>query len=667
MREQLQERCAVLVATAVDQVFDYALPPGVAVSAGTYVTVPFGKKELPGVVWGPAQSELPLQKLKAILQAHDLPPMPDVQRRFIDWVADYTLNSRGAVLKMALSVPKALLNPSSSRGEIYRATSGREGTLPKEIALSPDQKIIADKIIAAFVEKTPKPILLDGVTGAGKTEVYFEAIAHALHNNKQALILLPEIALSNAFLERFEHRFGFTPALWHSGLTPAQRRKTWRALALGQVPVVIGARSALFLPYPNLGVIVVDEEHDAAFKQEESPIYHARDMAIVRAHLAHIPVILVSATPSLETMHNAWSGRYVHLHLPDRYGGARLPDIYLIDLKADKPEPQHFIAPTLKSAIIETMQAGEQTLLFLNRRGYAPLTLCRGCGHRMECPRCTSWLVAHKKSARLHCHHCGFGQALPKKCPECQAEQSFVPCGPGVERVHEEVSALFPDARTLLLASDTVSGEQDLRDKLRQIKDRQVDIIIGTQIIAKGHHFPALTLVGAIDADLALGGEELRAAERTYQLLHQVAGRAGREAKLGRVYIQTHLPGHPLMQALAHGAREQFMEAESAQRQQARMPPYTRLVGIILAGHKEAQVIGMARELLQKAPRAPGIEVLGPVPAPLARLRGRYRYRFLIRAERNLNIQKVVKSWLEGIKIPTAIRVAVDVDPQSFL
>ncbi|MCK6419244.1 MAG: primosomal protein N', partial [Alphaproteobacteria bacterium] len=549
------------------------------------------------------------------------------------------------------------------RGE----AGGVQSKSPKEIVLAPDQKTIADKIIAAFAEKTPKPILLDGVTGAGKTEVYFEAIAHALHNNKQALILLPEIALSNAFLERFEHRFGFIPALWHSGLTPAQRRKTWRALALGQIPVIIGARSALFLPYPDLGVIVVDEEHDSAFKQEETPIYHARDMAIVRAHLAHIPVVLVSATPSLETMHNAWTGRYAHLHLPDRFGGARLPDIHLIDLKADKPESQHFIAPTLKSALIDTLQTGEQALLFLNRRGYAPLTLCRGCGHRMECPRCTSWLVEHKKSNRLHCHHCGFGQALPKTCPACNAEKSFVPCGPGVERIYEEVSALFPDARTLLLASDTVSGEDDLRDKLRQIKDRQVDIIIGTQIIAKGHHFPALTLVGAVDADLALGGEELRAAERTYQLLYQVAGRAGRAERPGRVYIQTHVPGHPLMQALAHGSREQFLEAESAQRQHARMPPFSRLVGIIIAGRKEAQVIAATRALAQSAPHGHGVETLGPAPAPLARLRGRYRYRFLVRAERQLNIQKTVKAWLENVKIPTSIRVAVDVDPQSFL
>ena len=391
----------------------------------------------------------------------------------------------------------------------------------------------------------------------------FESPRLAARCGPDVLILLPEIALSNAFLDRFKSRFGCNPALWHSNLSPKHRKTTWRGVAEGYSKVIVGARSALFLPYADLGLIIVDEEHDPAYKQEEGVIYNARDMAVVRAHLGKIPAILVSATPSLETVHNAWSGRYDHLHLPDRFGGARLPDVHIIDLKEDKPERQHFISPTLKNAMIETLQAGQQVLLFLNRRGYAPLTLCRTCGHRLNCPRCTAWLVEHKKGQLLQCHHCGFNMKPPKACPECSAADSFAACGPGVERILEEVKACFPDARTMLLASDTAESNEKLKEMLADIRDHKVDIIVGTQIIAKGHHFPNLTLVGVIDADLGLNGGELRAAERTYQLLHQVAGRAGREAKKGVVYLQTFMPEHKIMRALAHEARDHFLETEA--------------------------------------------------------------------------------------------------------
>ena len=468
-------------------------------------------------------------------------------------------------------------------------------------------------------------------------------------------------------MERFRTRFGCDPALWHSELSKGQRARTWRGVANGQTRVVVGARSALFLPYADLGMIVVDEEHDPAYKQEDNVIYHARDMAVVRAHMGKFPIVLVSATPSLETMQNVWAGKYLHLRLPDRFGGAQLPEIKLIDLREDKPERQHFIAPTLKEAVEKTLARGEQALLFLNRRGYAPLTLCRGCGHRMECPRCTAWLVEHRSRGALQCHHCGFGARVPKACPECATEESFAPCGPGVERIYEEARATFPDARILVMASDTASSQEELRTMLDKIQDGAIDIIVGTQIIAKGHHFPNLTCVGVIDADLGLSGGELRASERVYQLLHQVAGRAGRATKKGVVYLQSFMPEHRIMQALADGGRDAFLEVEAAEREQARMPPFGRLAGIIISGRDEHQVVEAAKALGAIAPQGPNIQTYGPAPAPYARLRGKFRYRLLVRADKEVDIQKAVGEWVRSVKTPSTVRVVVDVDPQSFL
>jgi primosomal protein N' (replication factor Y) len=508
---------------------------------------------------------------------------------------------------------------------------------------------------------------LDGVTGAGKTEVYFEAVAQALKQQKQVLILLPEIALSNAFLDRFKSRFGCAPALWHSSLSPAKRKTTWRGVAEGQSRVVIGARSALFLPYQDLGLIIVDEEHDPAYKQEEGVIYHARDMAVVRANLGQFPIVMVSATPSLETMQNAWKGRYQHLSLPSRHGGAALPDIHLIDLKVDKPESrQFFIAPTLHEAMKDRLAKGEQTLLFLNRRGYAPLTLCRTCGHRFQCPRCTAWLIEHRRTKKLHCHHCDHYMPMPSKCPECGEADSLAACGPGVERILEEVKEAYPEARVLVLSSDTATTHDELRSLLDQIQGDKVDIIIGTQIIAKGHHFPNLTCVGVIDADLGLTGGDLRATERVYQLLHQVAGRAGREEKQGVVYLQTFTPEARLMQALASDNRDEFLEVELQEREVANMPPFSRLAGIIVSGRDETQVKEVAKALGRASPQGEKIHTLGPAEAPMYRLRGKFRQRLLVRAEKSVDIQKSISHWIKSLKIPSTVRVQIDIDPQSF-
>jgi primosomal protein N' (replication factor Y) len=728
---------AVLVPYPVDKAYDYLVPANVRVQAGDYVTVPLGQREITGVVWGAGTGEVATEKLKPVIERLNLPPMPEIHRDFIDWVVAYTLSPKGSVLKMSLSAPGAFAPPKPATGyrlsayanpdakglsdarkkilmlmqdgQVRRAAeieamTGASASVVKGLAekklldevellrpypcthpgldrpgpdLSAAQKGAAEILKSQIGAGAFKATLLDGVTGAGKTETYFEAVAECLRKGQQVLILLPEIALSNAFLDRFRSRFGCDPALWHSHLTPAQRRLAWRGVAEGETQVVVGARSALFLPYSDLGLIVVDEEHDPAYKQEDGVIYHARDMAVVRAHLAKIPVVLVSATPSLETAHNTWAppegtGRYGVLHLPARYGGASLPEIKVVDLKEDQPERGSFLSPTLLQAMKETLAQGEQVLLFLNRRGYAPLTLCRTCGHRFECPRCTAWLVEHKKSGRLHCHHCGHHAPVPKTCPECGEADTLVACGPGVERIHEEVTQMFRDARTIVLASDTTEGNEDLQKKLAAIRDHEVDIIVGTQIIAKGHHFPGLTLVGVVDADLGLNGGDLRAAERTYQLLHQVAGRAGREQKKGRVFLQSWMPEHRIMKALANGERDEFLLVEAMERKDADMPPFSRLAGIIVAGREEGQVIELARALGKTAPQGMNekgqkIQTLGPAAAPLARLRGKHRYRLLVRADRALNIQKTIAEWVGGHKIPANIRVYVDIDPQGFL
>jgi primosomal protein N' (replication factor Y) len=708
--------------------YDYRADVDFRLERGDFVIVPLGSREVTGVVWGEGSGDVGTGKLRDVVARLDAPALPDVLCRFIDWVAQYTMAPPGAVLAMAMRAPAALEPPRGlaawRRSEnapllaALRLTAERQRVLdvladgpPRPTAelareagvgvgvvksLAAAGALVAIELPppAAFEAPDPEcagPTLsaaqasaaatlskkvrdggfavtaLDGVTGAGKTEVYFEAIAQALRDGRQALVLLPEIALGAQWLDRFTTRFGVAPAQWHSDLTAAERRVAWRAVAFGEARVVVGARSALFLPFPDLGLIVVDEEHDAAYKQEDGVVYQARDMAVVRARLTDIPIVLVSATPSLETVQNIAAGRYDALHLPDRHGGAKLPIISAIDLRSDKPPRQSWLSPTLRQALSETLAAGEQALLFLNRRGYAPLTLCRACGHRMQCPRCTAWLVEHRLVSRLQCHHCGFQVPFPHSCPACKAEGMLAACGPGVERLSEEVAALLPAARTAMMTSDTITGPLAAAEFIRRVQDHEVDLLIGTQMIAKGHHFPMLTLVGVVDADLGLHGGDLRATERTYQLLHQVAGRAGRADRLGRVLLQTYEPEHPVMQALVAGDRDRFLESEAEDRRSAGMPPFGRLAALILAGPDAETVDGAARLLARGAPHGEGIQVWGPAPAPLAVLRGRHRRRFLLKCRRDIAPQPLLRAWLAPVKLPGSVRLQIDIDPYSFL
>ena len=707
--------------------YDYRVPAEMHLVPGQFVVVPLGKRELVGVVWGAGTGEVPQAKLRDVVGVLPALPMADAMRRFVDWVSAYTLMPPGAVLRMAMSAPSALEAPKTEL--VYRAaeqpddvalklTAARRRVLDQvkdgpampaaELAhlagvgtsvvktmasvglletvervvrrsfpqpdgmrdgptLSPAQKAAADGLVEKVKAHAFAAMLLDGVPGAGKTEVYFEAIAAALAAGRQVLVLLPEIALTAQWLRRFEDRFGAPPAPWHSGLTSLERRETWRAIAEGRVGVVVGARSALFLPFANLGLIVVDEEHDGSFKQDEGVIYNARDMAVVRARLASAPVVLASATPSLESVVNVKTGRYGEVHLPGRHGGHQLATLSAVDLRRDPPARGRWLSPPVVEAMKATLAAGEQTLLFLNRRGYAPITLCRACGHGLECPQCSAWLVEHRFRRSLVCHHCGHTEAPAHSCKHCGAVDQFVACGPGVERLAEEAQELFPEARLELFTSDSLMSRDEAEAAVDRMINGEIDILIGTQMAAKGHHFPNLTLVAVIDADLGLNGGDLRAAERTFQLLYQVAGRAGREGRPGRALIQTHNPDHAVMQALVSGDRDRFVEVELADRELAGMPPYGRLASLIISGPDPAAVDNVCAALARSAPHRDGVTVLGPSTAPLALLRGRHRRRFLLKTSRDVAVQPILHAWLERIGLPGSVRLQVDVDPYSFL
>ena len=610
----------VLLPLPFDAPFDYAVPLGAAVETGHYVRVPFGKRQEIGVVWSENEPEIDPKKIKPIAEIMNVPMLPDVQHTFIEWIANYTMAPLGLVLKMTLSAPQVFKKSKRALKDFAVEPPDLNHAMPR---LSAGQQKAVAAIKAQIAQHQFAPLVLDGVTGSGKTEVYLSAMHDILQQGRQVLILMPEIALTQSFLKRFTARFGVRPVMWHSNLTPAKRRSFWLSVARGEAQVIVGARSALMLPYPKLGMIVVDEEHDPSYKQEEMPLYNARDMAVLRAKLAQHPVLLVSATPSLETLHNIDEGRYTSVHLPDRHHGAALPTIHLTDMRANPPPAQHWISPPLLDDMKATLERGEQVLLFLNRRGYAPLTLCRACGTRIQCPHCTAWMVEHKFKAALMCHHCGFTVPKPRVCYHCQAEDKFAACGPGVERIDEEVAKLFPDKRRVILASDTKDTDRILQD----ITDHKIDIVIGTQLIAKGHHFPSMTCIGVVDGDLGLSGADLRASERTFQLLHQVAGRAGREKKPGTVWIQTYAPEHPVMQMLARNDRDGFVKIEYDARRKAAMPPFGRLVGIIVIGEDPDKLEQFCAEMGRAIPQALDFRVLGPAPAPLAMLRGLHRRR----------------------------------------
>lgn len=718
-------RVAVLSAEGVGHVLDYRAPEG-GCFLGAFVEVPLGPRRVMGVVWGAGKGDFDAAKLRSILRVLDVPPMHDTLRQFLMRAADYTLTSPAAMLRLATRAPGLADAPAMRRliratgleasrqteartrvMDVLQAASGpltmaeitqgagvsasvvkglitagalMEGEVPRDqpypplnpdhhrFDLSPDQAQAAKALRNALRTGGYGTTLLKGVTGSGKTETYLEAISECIKNGHQALVLLPEIALTSEFLDRVEARFGARPGEWHSGVTLSERRRLWKMCALGAVQMVVGARSALFLPFQRLGLIVVDEEHDTSYKQEDGVLYHARDMAVLRAALEGAQVILASATPSLESWANADAGKYRRLDLTSRFGVAELPDMRAVDLRAEALPANRWISSTLQAEVNVRIAKGEQSLLFLNRRGYAPVTICRACGTQIGCDDCDARMVEHRFLKRLQCHQCGATRPIPEICPSCGVAGRLAPIGPGVERLAEETAEIWPEARVTILSSDLFGSARALKDAIATIANSETDIIIGTQIVAKGHNFPNLTLVGVIDADLGLQGSDLRAAERSFQLMRQVAGRAGRGGKPGLALLQTHQPDHPVIQAILSGDEENFWHAEAEARRAAGMPPYGKLAAIILSGPQPEPLFDFGAELARRdAPLTRiGAQVWGPAPAPIARIRGRHRVRLLVKAPKAAHLQPALQRWLRQIPLPKGARLAIDIDPQSF-
>ncbi|MEO0621625.1 MAG: primosomal protein N' [Pseudomonadota bacterium] len=720
-------RVSVWVPAPIEGALDYVVPVGMNVTAGDLVEIALGSRPMLGVVVGEGADGISEDRLKPVRKRLNVPGLTEPHMQFLSRAADYTLTPPGMMARLATRAPDLEKSPRGrlayrlGDGHVMRMTPARQAVLDtlagvdeamdasrlrnetgaspavlKGLAeagaivaerivqerpypplfgqapgrhLSADQEAAAAHLRTAIGEHAFRAILLRGVTGSGKTEVYLEAVAACIGQGRQALVLLPEVALTPAFLDRVKRRFGAEPATWHHGVAAAERRRLWLAAAAGRVSLVVGARSALFLPFRDLGLIIIDEEHEQSYKQEDVVSYHARDMGVLRAQIHGAVAVLASATPSLETWANADAGKYERLDLPDRFGRAVMPEIRMIDLRTEMLAHDAWISETLAAAVKDRLAKGEQALLFLNRRGYAPLTLCRACGHRFGCPDCDACLVTHRLRARLMCHQCGHVEPLPTSCPACGRSDRLAECGPGIERVAEEAAARFPGARIELLSSDLVPSAADMKARLAAIAAGGADIIIGTQIVAKGHNFPGLTLVGVIDGDLGLQGGDLRAAERTFQLISQVAGRAGRADKRGDALIQTANPDHPVMRALVSGEAEAFWVAEAEARHAAGAPPYGRMAGVVVSGLDEARVwevanvLGRGRAVLDRA----GAELFGPAPAPIARIRGRMRVRLLVKAPKGIALQPALRAWRAGVKIPASVRVSIDIDPQSFL
>ena len=720
------ELVSVLTTQPIDRLLDYKAPKE-GVKLGSFVEVPLGPRKVIGVVWCEGKGDYDKNKIRTISNRLDVPEMQPEMMEFLSRAGRYTLTPMNGMLKLATRAP-GLANPPSMKtvyikgdAEVDRMTPARERVLntlrdttdmqftakeltesakvsisvikglvlqgavlelesPRDLPyaqldpFSPSQKLTFDQKAAGEILRKNirlneyNTTLLRGVTGSGKTEVYLEAVSECLSLGKQALILIPEIALTVEFLDRLKKRFGEKPAQWHSGVTMTEKRRCWRMVAEAKAQVVVGARSSLYLPFKNLGLIVVDEEHDISYKQEDGVLYSARDMAVMRASIEQASVVLASATPSLETWANADIGKYNRVDLTERFGDARIPEILAIDMRDQPMERNSWISPHLKNEVELRLERGEQSLLFLNRRGYAPITVCRKCGDQVGCEQCDARMVEHRFHGYLMCHQCGDTKEMPNVCPSCSEVDCLTAVGPGVERLAEEAQENFPKAKISVLSSDMLISAQALKTRIKEIALGDADIIIGTQLVAKGHNFPLLTLVGVIDSDLALMGGDLRAAERTFQLMRQVAGRAGRADKKGIAFLQTHQPEHSVIKAILKGDEEEFWESEAQQRRLNNMPPFGRLAGIILKGPNLNDVFNLANDMVKNAHilNLINAQIYGPAPAPIARVRGNHRVRILVKASKETMLQNSLMKWKNSFKIPKDIQVTIDIDPQSF-
>ena len=630
---------------------------------GQFVLVPFRNKKLIGIIWH-NKSYFLSDQTREITQYYDY-KLSNSFMSFLKSVADYNIIELGITLKMAINAfafnINNIKNLTISSIQIHPEQKNDKSTVFK---LSQEQFNVFEQLLVNAA--TALPSLLEGITGSGKTLVYLKLIATLLENGGQALILLPEIALTTQITQKFIKLLPQINILqWHSGLTPKQRKEIWQAAFQGQNCIIIGARSALFLPFSNLKIIVVDEEHDTSFKQEEGAIYNARDMAVLRCKITNIPVVLVSATPSIETIYNCQISRYKKVTLSSRYNDVLLPHINIIDMRAENLKKGEFISAPLRAAISENLQNAKQSLIFLNRKGYAPLTLCSKCGTKVSCPNCSSYLVLHKRKQALVCHYCGYKTNPIKKCNSCYSE-NIINFGPGIEKIEEELQRIFPNARIITATSETIANQKTATNLLDKINNHDIDVIIGTQILAKGFDFKLLQLVGVIDADCSYTSGDIRANERMYQLLSQVSGRAGRDKEQGQVFFQTYEPNNHILHSIIHNDQEAFFAAELADREISNTPPFSRIAVINIACKKELKLLEFAYRMSDLKPSIENLSIIGPSSAPLSLIKGNYRYRFILKAKKNTNLQKIIIHWFNQTTIPYYIKIKVDIDPYNF-
>ena len=627
-------------------------------SPGTYVKVPFGKKDLTGVVWNlyeqKTQKKFKLKKIKSIIKVD---PLKIETIKFLNWFSSYNLVPIGMSLKLHLLGGDAITKFDDKDYSIF---NNKRTT--QTFRLSGDQ----DRVFKEMSKKGEefRVHLLQGTTGSGKTIVYFKQIDEILKKGKQALILLPEIGLTTEFEKKFEEFFGFRAAIWHSGITPKKKKIIWSGISSGTIKVVIGARSSLFLPFKKLGLIIVDEEHDQSFKQDEGVIYNARDMAIARANFENIPINLVSAVPSIETYSNIKRKKYSISRLTKRYKDANHPSFEIIDLKKNKLDKQSWIASETLIKVQDHLKKKDQVLFFMNRRGFAPYVLCKNCVKVYSCPNCSINLVFHKHKNTLLCHYCGFKNKLNRSCMK-GGNCDFVFSGPGVERIAEEVKAKFPNKNISIFSSDTMNKKSS-KNKLESILNGEVDILIGTQLISKGFHFPNLNCIVVLDIDLASNGHDLRTAEKNLQLYHQLSGRAGRTGNPAKVYFQTYGINKNIINQITNNDPFIFLDSELKLREKNNLPPYERFVSLILTSSKENILEKESQSFKNKLLNSLDDRVLGPVNAPIYKVKSKYRQRFLIRSKKGSKIQKKLGEILNKHKLSPEIKLTVDVDPITF-
>ena len=652
----------VLVAYPLDQEFTYSFTEDQIINVGSIVLVPFRNKNYLGVVRDTSdKTNFDLKKIKLIVDVSSY-SLSKKMIKFLEWIASYNLIPKGMVLKMILPKSEAYFDKENEY-------ENNENILtPNDLKLNDTQTKAREKIEDIISHNEYSTILLDGMPGSGKTEVYFDLIEKNILDKKQSLILFPEVSLTNDFIKRIEKRFGYLPDIWHSKITPSKKKKIIHKIISGRSQILIGTRSALFLPYKNLGMLVVDEEHDPSYKQEEKGIYSARDMAVVRASIEKFTLILVSATPSLETIYNIDQKKYFHVKLKNKFSITPEPKITVIDMKKSKLKKNNWVSDELKKTILKKLSMDQQSLLFINKRGYAPMIICKSCGHKFTCKNCSSYLVEHLKDKKLLCHHCGYKLgSFQIKCQSCNNEdESFVDFGAGIEKIYNEIARDFPTAKICLFSSDHIKSSEDLNEKVEKIYNNKFDIIIGTQLITKGYHFPFLTCVGVVDADMTLRGGDLRASEKTYQMLYQVAGRAGRGDIPGEVYLQSYFPENETIKDLTNMDREKFYKKELNIRMRANLPPISKMAAIIVSGKNISDVQQACLKLSKFTPKIDNVDFYGPAPAPLSRLKGKHRLRFLIHEKKGRKIQKIILHWLSKVPQTPGVTITTDIDPQNF-